>query len=62
MSASNYPPGSDTPDAPWNKRDCPECEGTGCLSDELDNDEACPECDGSGILTKKEKKYDNDEH
>ncbi len=49
---SNYPPGSDTPDAPWNTKEpstktCEECDGTGIDTEKLDE---CLCCDGQGYV------------
>ena len=51
---SNYPPGSDTEDAPWNDvklktMDCEECNGSGELNEEGDV-HSCPCCDGTGEI------------
>jgi DnaJ-class molecular chaperone len=50
---SNYPPGSDTPDAPWNDTtkvmDCEECNGTGEINEDGDN-HSCTCCNGTGEI------------
>ena len=48
----NYPPGTQTnPLAPWNKKECEECDGAGHFSKhEDDDDSACPECKGEGWI------------
>lgn len=52
---SNYPPGSDTEDAPWNVKDphmvtCAQCDGEGFYFDENNEEHTCPACDGSGEI------------
>lgn len=48
---SNYPPGSNTKDAPWIARDnfiiCEDCDGLGKF-----DDEECKSCDGTGLVEK----------
>lgn len=56
MSLSNYPPGADGPNAPWNQPepktvDCEKCGGRGDVEVKTDsglfvND--CPDCGGWG--------------
>lgn len=61
---TNYPPGSDTPDSPWNEPkpkmiECPDCGGDGTIShsDGDDWDEFnCTTCDGTGEIEDNEEK------
>lgn len=52
---SNYPPGSNTDESPWNTKepkliDCADCEGTGNTFDDEDDVEMhdCANCEGTG--------------
>lgn len=54
---SNYPDGSDTKDAPWNKPDpkmieCPDCGGTGII---FDSDEFCRTCERTGEIADEDQ-------